>query len=212
VSENCQAYITALFGFDAVVQRVEPHQWGQQSPCDRWDARGVLNHNIIMAHIVAEMTKGRSAAVPATGAKGEYAAPHGEGFVLASHLAAAPRIGEGDDPILVWNERRDLVQEALDAPGADATKARSPWGHSTVDEFLGFAFYDPLVHTWDLAKAVGQPVFLDPALVGRALSMLEDPGDERNLRQPISLAEPVATTAADPASRLIALVGRDPAS
>jgi uncharacterized protein (TIGR03083 family) len=212
MSKNRRAYMTALFGFDAVVQRVEPNQWGQQSPCDRWDARGVLNHNIIVAHMVVEMTKGNSAAVPATGAKGERVVPHGVGFVFAPYLASAPRIGEGDDAIVVWNERRDLVQEALDVPGADATKARSPWGHSTVDEFLGFAFYDPLVHTWDLAKAVGQPVFLDPALVGRALSMLEDPGDERNLRQPISLAEPVATTAADSASRLIALAGRDPAS
>ena len=212
MSENRRAYMTALFGFDAVVQRVEPHQWGQQSPCDRWDARGVLNHNIVVAHMIVEMTKGKSAAVPATGAKGERPVPHGEGFVFASHLASAPRIGEGMDPIVVWNERRDLVQEALDTPEAVTTLVRSPWGHNTVDEFLGFAFYDPLVHIWALAKAVDQPVFLDPALVERALSMLEDPGDERILRQPISLAEPVATTAADSASRLIALTGRDPAS
>lgn len=211
MSENSRAYVSALFGFDGVVQRVEPSQWGQQSPCDRWDARGVLNHNIVMAHMVVEMTKGNSAAVPATGAKGEHPVPHGRGFVLAPHLFSARRIEEGDDPIVVWNERRDLVLEALDSPGAVATKARSPWGHSTVDEFLGFAFYDPLVHTWDLAKAVGQLAFLNPALVGRALSMLEDPGDDRDLRQPIALAEPVATTAADPASRLIALAGRDPA-
>ena len=211
MSDNSRAYVTALFGFDAVVQRVEPGQWVHQSPCDRWDARGVLNHNIVMAHMVVEMTRGNSAAVAATGAKGEYPVPHGPGFVLAPHLFSVRRIEEGDEPIAVWNEGRDRVLEALDSPGALAMQARSPWGHSIVDEFLGFAFYDPLVHTWDLAKAVGQPAFLDPALVVRALSMLEDPGDERELRQPISLAEPVPTTATDPASRLLAFVGRDPA-
>jgi hypothetical protein len=60
---------------------------------------------------------------------------------------------------------------------------RQPWGHTTVDEFLGLVFYDPLVHTWGLARAVNQPVILDPALVERVLAVLKRPGDGRDLRQ-----------------------------
>ncbi len=212
VSENSRAFVTALFGFDAVVQRVEPEQWDLPSPCEHWDAREVVNHNIVMAHMLLQMTKGSSAAVPTAGGEREVAAPHGEGYVLASHLFNRElRAGREEDPTDLWNQHRDRLLHALDQPGAVDAVARSPWGHSTVDEFLGFAFYDPLVHTWDLATAVGQRLHLDPQLVDRALEMLEDPGEGRNLRQPISLADAVATTAADATSRLIAATGRNPA-
>ena len=72
------------------------------------------------------------------------------------------------------------------------------------------AFYDPLVHAWDLAKAVGQPPVLDAALAQRALDHLTAFGTHKALRQPISLAAPVVTAAQDPVSRLIAFTGRQP--
>lgn len=169
-----------------------------------------MNHNILVGNMITELTRGNPAAVPATGAQGEFPVPHGEGYVFTPSLFSAPRITDGEDPARLWNRERDRVLQALDQPGALASQARGPWGHDTVDDFLGFAFYDPLVHTWDLARAVQQDVHLDAGLVDRALSMLEDPGDGRQLRQPISLGPPVATTAQDTTSRLIALTGRDP--
>ena len=89
-------------------------------------------------------------------------------------------------------------------------ETRSPWGHPTVDAFLGFAFYDPLVHAWDLAKAVGQNPILDADLAQRALDHLMEFGKQKDLRQPISLAAPIVTTTQDAATRLIAFCGRHP--
>jgi uncharacterized protein (TIGR03083 family) len=171
MSDNLLAYIKGLFCFDAVVQRTAPTRWDDPSPCERWTARGVVNHNALVCFMIAEMARGHPAAVPADAVERGRPAPSRDGFVFAPHLAQR-FVGADDDPVAVWNRRRDDVLEALDRPGALQTEARSPWGHPTVDAFFGLAFYDPLVHAWDLAKAVGQPPVLDVQLAQRALDYL----------------------------------------
>jgi hypothetical protein len=61
-----------------------------------------------------------------------------------------------------------------------------------------------------LAKAVGQPSVLNAQLAQRALDHLTAFGKHRELRQPISLAAPIVTTAQDPVTWLIAFTGRQP--
>jgi hypothetical protein len=51
---------------------------------------------------------------------------------------------------------------------------------------------------------------LDAQLAQRALDYLTEFGKHQELRQPISLAAPVVTTAQDPVTRLIAFAGRQP--
>jgi uncharacterized protein (TIGR03083 family) len=211
MSENSRAYATAVFGFDAVVQRVGSGDWSARTPCEQWDARDVLNHNIRVARWIIELTRGNSALVAPTGGASEIPGPLGDGSVFAPYLFSAPAVGPDDDPAPAWNTARDAVLEAVDQPGALAVRSRSPWGHEVVDDFLGFAFYDPLVHTWDLAKAVGQRVHLDPSLTKRALHVIAHPGDGRNLRQPGSLAVAVTVPEdADAVTQLIAAAGRNP--
>lgn len=135
-----------------------------------------------------------------------YNLPQKVATVLAHLCCFNRRLPQGA-PTSPWNRMRDEVLEALDHPGTLQTEARNPWGHRTVNEFLGFAFYDPLVHAWDLAKAVGHPPVLDAQLAQRALDHLTAFGKHKELRQPISLAAPVVTTAQDPVSRLIAFTG-----
>jgi len=101
--------------------------------------------------------------------------------------------------------------ERLDQPGALDRKARSPWGHTTVDGFLGYAFYDPLVHTWDLATAVAQPFLIEEAVAGRAIEAMEEMNKTKDIRHPISLAAPKPLTGRETtAEKLIAFAGRDP--
>ena len=209
MSDNLLAYIKGLFCFDAVVQRTDPARWDDQSPCERWTARGVVDHNVRVCFMIAEMTRGKPAAVPAGSVERARPAPSQDGFVLAPALFQT-FVRADDDPVAVWNQGRDDVLQALDQPGVLQLETRSPWGHPTVDAFLGFAFYDPLVHAWDLAKAVGQPAMLDARLAQRALDSLTEFGKHNNLRQPISLAAPIVTTAQDAATRLIAFCGRQP--
>jgi len=209
MSNNLLAYIKGLFCFDAVVQRTDPARWDDPSPCEQWTARGVVDHNARICFMIAEMARGNPAAVPAGAVAHGRPAPSRDGFVLAPHLAQI-FVRADEDPVAAWQQRRDEVLEALDHPGALQTEARSPWGHRTVDAFLGLAFYDPLVHAWDLARAVGQRPVLDAKLAQRALEHLTEFGKHKELRQPISLAAPIVTIAQDPVSRLIAFTGRQP--
>ena len=212
MTENSRAYVTTLFGFDTVVQRVRPGDWSARTPCERWDARDLLNHNLRVTRWIIELTLGNSALVPSTGDPSEIPGPLGDGARLCPVSAELPgRRAPNDDPVAAWNAARDAVLEALDQPGATAVHSRSPWGHEVVDDFLGFVFYDPVVHTWDLAKAVGEQAHLDPALTTRAIEVIAQPGDGRDLRQPNSLAAAVTVPAnADPTTQLVAASGRDP--
>jgi len=135
MSDNLLAYIKGLFCFDAVVQRTDRARWDDPSPCERWTARGVVNHNALVCFMIAEMARGNPAVVPAGSVERGRPAPSADGFVFAPHLAQR-FVGADDDPVEVWNRRRDDVLAALDRPGALQTEVRSPWGHPTVDAFL----------------------------------------------------------------------------
>ena len=131
-------------GSDAIggVPAADRGRWDNPSPCERWTARGVVNHNVMVCVMIAEMTRGNPAAVPEGSVERAYAAPSHDGFVMAPHLLQR-FVGPDDDPVVVWNRRRDDVLEALDQPGALQTETRSPWSHATVDAYLGLAFFDP---------------------------------------------------------------------
>lgn len=210
MSANLRAYMKGLFGFDAVVQRTDPARWDDQSPCERWTARGVVNHNVMVCFMITEMARGNPASMPPDASvERAFPAPSQDGFIMAPHLFQK-FVGPDDDPAAVWNPYRDGVLEALDQPGALHTEARSPWGHPTVDDFLGFAFADPLIHSWDLAKAVGQDPVLDLALAQQALTHMTQFGQTHDLRQRVSMADTVPITGQDPVIQLIAFSGRQP--
>ena len=207
MSDNLLAYVKGLFCFDAVVQRTESERWDNPSPCERWTARRVVDHNLMICNMIAEMTRGNPAAVPEGSVERPFPAPSRDGLVLAPHMFQR-FVNSDDDPIVVWNRGRDDVLEALDQPGALHTETRSPWGHRTVDAFLGFAFFDPLIHAWDLAMAVGQTPVLNAALAQRALDHLAEFGEQYELRQPGVLTDALVSTAQEPVARLIAFSGR----
>ncbi|WP_179138115.1 maleylpyruvate isomerase N-terminal domain-containing protein [Candidatus Entotheonella palauensis] len=63
MSKNSRAYLKGLFCFDAVVQRTDSARWDEPSPCERWTARAVLSHNVMVCVMIAEMIRGRMASV-----------------------------------------------------------------------------------------------------------------------------------------------------
>jgi len=92
------------------------------------------------------------------------------------------------------------------------------WGHpvdlpdgSTLDvgSLLPMLTTDVLVHTWDLARAIGVDVVLDAELCETAFSGARK--NDAGLRSSGMFAAPVDVPAyADHQSRLIAFLGRDP--
>ncbi len=183
MSENLRTYTQALFGFDATVRRTPTDRWSAQSPCAEWKAVDVLAHTIGMNEMIAGFTNGVD--------------------------ASAPGHDVPDDPAAAWDESFDTMLDALDTKGALQSVARTPWGEMPVDKFLGFAWVDPVIHTWDLAVATGQDVVLDGRLVARATTQMERAGD--SLRGERTFGPAVdAPAGADPITRLIAITGRDP--
>jgi uncharacterized protein (TIGR03086 family) len=115
-----------------------------------------------------------------------------------------------DDPAAAWAHTRDQVLAALEDPDVAARSFDTGMGEMTVEELIGrFGVGDVLVHTWDLARAVGLDESLDPAEVHRLFETME-PNDEM-MRQGTAFGPKVEVPAdADEQTRLIAFTGRTP--
>jgi uncharacterized protein (TIGR03086 family) len=169
-------------GFTARVDAVPPDGWDRPAPCEGWVARDVVRH-------LAETT-----AVLLARADVE--------------LPAGPSVD--DDPAEAWAAVRDAVQAVLDDATVATRSFDTPVGPMALEEFLGrFGVGDVLVHTWDLARAVGLDERLDPDEVHRLYEMMV-PNDEM-MRQGGAFAPKVAVPDdADEQTRLIAFTGRQP--
>jgi uncharacterized protein (TIGR03086 family) len=110
-----------------------------------------------------------------------------------------------DDPGRRWELTYDRLQEAL--PRIDLSKQLD------AARLIPRLTRDVLVHTWDLARAVGADESLDPQWCAVFLAQL--PADADALSASGMFAAPVVVGldeagAADPQSKLLARLGRDP--
>jgi uncharacterized protein (TIGR03086 family) len=186
MTEISDRYRTLSEAFTAKVEAVpaDDARWSQPSPCPDWTARDVVGHMLDTHHLFF-------------------------GFV-DHHVDPGPKVDEGGGPLVAWTHIRDAMQAALDDP-AVATKefdgffGRSRWDES-VDRFINS---DVLVHTWDLARALGLDDRLDAAEVARVQQVAEGFGDA--MRQPGAFGPAVEPPPdADAQERLLAFLGRNP--
>jgi uncharacterized protein (TIGR03086 family) len=105
-----------------------------------------------------------------------------------------------DDPVARWTITVDALFDALAQPGAMDDKTG----------LVGVLTTDVLVHSWDLAKAAGVPVTLDPRLcrigLDRALAHMEQFAGSDKFAPSV-----VVPDDADVEDRLLAFFGRNPA-
>jgi uncharacterized protein (TIGR03086 family) len=134
------------------------------------------------------------------------------GFLAGgSDVALAPVPPVDDDPVVAWDAFAASVQALLDDP---ATGGRSFSNPHTGDLPLTravsqFFTADVFLHTWDLAVATGQDATLDP---GRCLVMLEGMAPVEELMRASGQygARVPVPDDADPQTRLLGFIGRDP--
>jgi uncharacterized protein (TIGR03086 family) len=150
-----ERYRLVSTGFDAAVSAVPSDRWEAQSPCEQWNARDVV------AHVVA-----------------------GHRRVIASVRGGEPdHLGADEDPRQAWEQVRRAMNEITGSPAALATEIDGPTGPTPAGEIIGqFVTMDLLVHTWDLARAVGADERLDEEAVRDAYETLK-PMDAM-IRQP----------------------------
>jgi uncharacterized protein (TIGR03086 family) len=168
--------------FTARVEGAE--DWDAPAPVDGWTARDVVRHLV------------------------EWL----PGFLSSGAGVTLPAIPDVDsDPARAWRAHAKAVQELLDDPGTADGKLSNPHlGEIPLDQAIDrFYTTDVFMHTWDLARATGQDVNLEPALCADLLSGME-PMDEL-LRGSGQYGPAVPVPAgADPQTRLMGFIGRDP--
>jgi uncharacterized protein (TIGR03086 family) len=135
------AYRRVSKDFDAAVRAVTPDKWEAQSPCEQWRARDVV------AHIV-------------TGHRGVIASVRG---------GESTPLSADEDPRRAWAEASRAIDEITGEPEVLAKEIDGPRGKMPAGQIIGqFVTMDLLVHTWDLARAVGTDERLDEDSVRRA--------------------------------------------
>jgi len=165
-------------GFDQRLALVGSDAWDTPTCCEGWDVTQLVAHVIGAQRMVPK----------ALGASGDIDA-------------------EGDDLLEVWRAVRAGAEQAFSAPGALDRVITLPFGEMPARDGLGFPLGDLLVHTWDLARAVGADDRLLPEACAVTYASLE-PIDEL-LRAPGYFGPKLEPApGADAQDTLLAFVGR----
>ncbi|GLV53033.1 TIGR03086 family protein [Thermobispora bispora] len=183
------AYRRALHDFGERLHLVRDDQWELPTPCVDWDVRELVNHLVNENLLAPELLAGRRI----TDIAGMY-----EEDVL------------GDDPIKAFEVSAQNAVEAVYAEGALTRVAHLPFGDVPGREYISELFADALIHTWDLAHAIGASERLDPELVASCAEWFERTRED--YQETGLIAEPVNVPEdADQQTRLLAAWGRVPA-
>jgi uncharacterized protein (TIGR03086 family) len=185
MSENSDKYRRAVAGFSAVVDQIPAGKWSAPSPCTGWTAAHVVGHVIGGSQMIS-------------------AARTGEAPNFADPLAAA-----GDDPAASYAAARELALSALTDEYLPKP-VQSPLGEMPLDQMIGMILTnDVLIHTWDLAKAAGVEVTLDPQLAEEAYNGLQ-PMDAMVRSDQVFGPKVEPPPDADMQTKLICFTGRTP--
>ena len=140
MSEMSDRYHRHADAFERKIAAVRPDQWFNQSPCEAWTARDVVDHIVSM-----------------------------HGYMLRPVdrvLSSAPTVA--DDPLGAFKAARADVEAVLDDPQLADMECDTPAGRMTVERQIDEVVSDDLVlHGWDLARATGQDGTMAPEDVDR---------------------------------------------
>jgi uncharacterized protein (TIGR03086 family) len=176
----------AVARFQSLVHQVSSDRWSAPTPCSDWDVRALVNHLVYEARWAPPLFDGKT--IEEVGA--EF-----DGDLL------------GAEPKKAFDDALAGACDAVNAPGALDGTVHLSYGDTPAAEYLSQLTSDFVVHSWDLARAIGADDTLDRDLVEwvdevarpqaamLAASGLFDP--------PVDVPED-----ADPQTKLLALFGR----
>jgi uncharacterized protein (TIGR03086 family) len=142
-------------GLLARIRATPADRWDAPSPCASWTARDVVAHVINGHRGILAIVSGR----PPAAADG----------VGVCGMADAPNVDPGTDLGAAFGRCRENMQAMLSDPDRAATRLPGgPLGPVPVEQAADIiGSLELLVHTWDLARAVGGDEQLDRELVTR---------------------------------------------
>jgi uncharacterized protein (TIGR03086 family) len=142
----------ALEALDAVgernvqlVRQVGSGQWDGATPCTEWNVRSLAGHLIMGRHVYRGFLEG----VPVAELR----------LILLQGGAA------GDDPVAACESAVRSIRAAFAQPGALERTVRHTIGDMPGRQLLVQLVADCVVHSWDLATAIGVDPGLDEQLI-----------------------------------------------
>ncbi|GAB3247249.1 TIGR03086 family metal-binding protein [Nocardioides dilutus] len=172
-------------GFTARVEGASPDAWDNPAPVQGWTARDVVRHLVEWFPSFLESGSGVRLAVPTS---------------------------VDDDPVAAWHELADGVRTLLEDPATSTRVLSNPHiGDVPLDQAVSRFFTgDVFMHTWDLARATGQDETLDPERCAEMLAGMEPIEEMMRASGQYGPVVYDAPADADPQTRLLAFIGRDP--
>jgi uncharacterized protein (TIGR03086 family) len=170
--------------FTALVRSADPASWDDPSPVAAWRARDVVGH--LVEWLPALLESGTS-------------------------VRLEPGPSAAQDPVGAWEQHVSAVQALLDDPDTASRMLTNPHiGEVPLDQAIArFYTSDVFLHSWDLARATGQPIALDPDRCAQMLAGMEPL--EEMLRASGQYGPKVEVPAdASAQDKLMGFIGRDP--
>ena len=168
----------------AVIAGVQPDQLDNQTPCAEWNVGALLGHTIGVVQGIGNAVAGRPPSDPAA-------------FVLA------------DDPAAQFRSAANAALAAWTTAGLDGEQNIGA-GPMPGGVAIGINLLDTSTHSWDIARATGQPEQLPADLAEVVLGLCHNivTDDVRG----IAGFDPAIEVAndADATTRLVAFLGRRP--
>lgn len=159
------------------------------TPCTEWDVRALVSHTIGATEMYAAWADGDPA-------------PDFEAMMAGRDCLA----GDPHGAVLAACARS---QRAWSQPGVLQRELATPWGPMSGEQVASQSTFSTLVHSWDLAVALGLDAELPQHLLDLSWGVAEPLVPV--LREAGVVAEPVAVgEGATPTQRLFAFLGRDP--
>ncbi|MEV5408499.1 TIGR03086 family metal-binding protein [Thermopolyspora sp. NPDC052614] len=180
------AYRRALDDFGQKVHLVRSDQWDLPTPCANWDVYALVNHVVGECRWAPALLAGRTVAEVGDELDGDLL---------------------GDDPVKAFDIAAAAAVLAAYEEGATRRVVHLTFGDVSGEEYLTELFADALIHTWDVARAVGLPERLDPELVDACAAWFAEA--EASYREAGVIADrrPLPPDA-DPQDHLLAAWGR----
>lgn len=167
------------------VDRIGDGQWSASTPCTDWDVRALVNHVAYEQMWAPHLVDGETI---------EQVGDRYDGDVL------------GADPKATFRTAAERSIAAFAGADLDAPVHLS-FGDTPCREYLLQMLTDSEVHGWDLAVGTGQEATIDPEVAALLVPSVVEQEALISASGLFAAPVPVAHDA-DPATRLLALLGR----
>src|SRR5215213_6151469 len=134
----------AVEGFSQRLDHVQDAQWRAPTPCADWDVHTLVNHVVNELRWIPPLLDGATIA---------DVGDRFDGDLL------------GDDPRSAWASAGAEAIAAATQFGVNERTVHLSFGDVPGSDYLGQVTSDIVIHTWDLARAVGADDRLAAALV-----------------------------------------------